>query len=162
MQVWNLLHVARWKCRTQKCRQKSPSGHHRTTLSGYIFAIKARIDNREKKLVKQRYVLHMTPQYGELWPTNGWDPSGSLRHPCKFQRVSRLGSVTARHLVEGVSQTYSWLKLCHPSRPWSIIFLNMSRGCKSGWFLWGLVWFISFSSMVRITIDNTASMYRQA
>jgi len=24
-----------------------------------------------KKLVKQRYVLHTSPQYGELWPTNG-------------------------------------------------------------------------------------------
>jgi len=38
--------------------------------SGYIFATKARIDNR-KKLVKQRYVLHMSPQYGERRPTNG-------------------------------------------------------------------------------------------
>jgi len=28
-------------------------------LSGYIFATKARIDNR-KKLVKQQYVLHMS------------------------------------------------------------------------------------------------------
>jgi len=28
-----------------KNRQKSPSPHHRTTLSGYIFATKARIDN---------------------------------------------------------------------------------------------------------------------
>jgi len=35
----------------QKSRQKSPSGHHRTTLSGYIFAIKARIDNRGKTLL---------------------------------------------------------------------------------------------------------------
>ena len=34
-----------------KSRQKSPSGHHRTTLSGYIFATKARIDNREKNLL---------------------------------------------------------------------------------------------------------------
>ena len=34
--------------------QKSPSGHHLTTLSGYIFAMKACIDNR-KKLVKQQY-----------------------------------------------------------------------------------------------------------
>jgi len=36
----------------QKLAKKSPSGpgHHRTTLSGYIFAIKARIDNREKLL----------------------------------------------------------------------------------------------------------------
>jgi len=31
-------------------RNKSPSGHHRTTLSGYIFATKARIDNRKKLL----------------------------------------------------------------------------------------------------------------
>jgi len=36
----------------QKSRKKSPSGHHRTTLLGYIFATKAHIDNR-KKLVKQ-------------------------------------------------------------------------------------------------------------
>jgi len=92
MQVWNLLHAARWKCRTQKRRQKSPSGHHRTTLSGYVFATKARIDNR-KKFVKQRYVLHMSSQHGELRPTNGWDPSGSLRHPSKFQRVSRLAEL---------------------------------------------------------------------
>ena len=31
-----------------KKSQKSPSGHHRTTLLGYIFATKARIDNRKK------------------------------------------------------------------------------------------------------------------
>ena len=87
-----------------KCRQKSPSGHHRTTLLGYIFTTKARIDNR-KKLVKQQYLLHMLPQYRELRPTSGWDRRGSLGHPCKFQRVSRLGSVTARHSSIGVSQT---------------------------------------------------------
>jgi len=33
-----VLHAARCKCRTQKSRQKSPSGHHPTNLSGYIFA----------------------------------------------------------------------------------------------------------------------------
>jgi len=38
----------RWKYTTQKSRQKSPSGHHRTTLSGYIFATEAYIDNRKK------------------------------------------------------------------------------------------------------------------
>jgi len=42
-----------------------PSGHHRTILSGYIFATKADIDNL-KKLVKQHYLSHMSPQYGEL------------------------------------------------------------------------------------------------
>jgi len=44
--------------------------HHRTTLSDYIFAIKARIDN-QKKVVKQQYLLHMSLQYGELRPTSG-------------------------------------------------------------------------------------------
>jgi len=48
-----------------------------------------------KKLVKKQYLLHMSPQYGELWPTNSWDWFGSLRHPSKFQRVSRLTFVTA-------------------------------------------------------------------
>ena len=96
MQVWNVLHAAHWKCRTHKIAKNSPSGHHRTTLSGYIFTTKARINN-QKKLVKQQYLLHMSPQYGELWPTSDWDHFVSLGYPCKFQRVSRLGSVTARH-----------------------------------------------------------------
>jgi len=55
----------------KKSRQKSPSGHHRTTLSVYIFPTKARIDNSKKKLVKHQYVLQMSPQYGEHRPTNG-------------------------------------------------------------------------------------------
>jgi len=32
-------------------RKKSPSAHHRTTLSGYIFATKAHIDNQKKNLL---------------------------------------------------------------------------------------------------------------
>jgi len=51
--------------------KKSPSAHHRTTLSGYIFATKVRIDNRKKKLVKQQYLVQMFSQIGELQPTSG-------------------------------------------------------------------------------------------
>jgi len=40
-------------------RKKSPFWHHRTTLSGCIFAGEAYVDNR-KKLVKHRYLLHMS------------------------------------------------------------------------------------------------------
>ena len=110
MQVWNLLHAARWKHRMQKSRQKSPSGHHRITLSGYIFfpivdTCLSTYRQSEKKLVKHQYLLYMSSQYGELRPTNGWDRLTSLGHPCKFQLVSRLGSITAWHLVVGVSQT---------------------------------------------------------
>jgi len=39
---------------------KSPPAHLRTNLLGYIFAIKAHIDNR-KKIVKQQYLFHMSP-----------------------------------------------------------------------------------------------------
>jgi len=46
-----VLLAARCKNGTQKTRQKSPSGHHRTTLSGYIFATTAHIDNRKKNLL---------------------------------------------------------------------------------------------------------------
>jgi len=59
-----VLHGARCKYSKQKVVKKS--GHYRTTLSGYIFATKAHIDNR--KNVKQQYLLHMFPQYGELRP----------------------------------------------------------------------------------------------
>jgi len=75
---------------------KSPSANHCTTLSGYIFITKACIDNR-KKYVKWQYLLHMSSQYGERRPTNGWYLLASLKHPSKFQRVLRLGFVSARN-----------------------------------------------------------------
>jgi len=100
MQIWNVLHAARRKFRTQKVAKKSPSGHHRTTLSRYILATKARIDNHKKNLLSSNIPPHV-PTIWWTWPTSGWDRSGSLGHPCKFQQVSRLGSVTARHSNSG-------------------------------------------------------------
>jgi len=75
--------------------KRSPSAHHRTNLSSYIFATNACIDNRKKKtkLVKQQYLLHTSLQYGKFRPTNGRHRFGSLGHPSKFQRVSRRGFV---------------------------------------------------------------------
>ena len=73
MQVWNMLHAARWQYRTQKVVKKSPSVYHHTSLSGYIFATKAHIDNWKKRF-KQQYLLHMFPQYRELRPTAEIDP----------------------------------------------------------------------------------------
>jgi len=77
MQVWNLLHGARWKYRTQKVTKISPSGHHRRTLSGCILA------TRHVSTIGK----NMFPQYGELRSTSGWDRSGSLGHPFRFQRL---------------------------------------------------------------------------
>ena len=89
--------------------KKSASAHHRTTLSSYIFATKAHIDNRKKKLVKQQCLFQISPQYGELWPTSGWDRSGSLGHHNWFQRVSHLGSVTAWYSSSGRQPNFSAL-----------------------------------------------------
>jgi len=82
MQVWNVLHAARWKYSTQKIAICAPSHN----VVG-------------KKLVKQQYFLHVSPQYGELRPTNGWDWLVSLGHPSQFQRVSRLGFDTVLTLL---------------------------------------------------------------
>jgi len=63
----------------------------------------------EKKPVKQQYLLQMSLQYGELQPTNGSDLLASLGHPCKFQRVSRLGSVVARQSSSGRQPNFAAL-----------------------------------------------------
>ena len=104
MQVWNVLHAACWKYRTQKVAKN----RHLDTIAQLCQAIYSQLRHLStigKKLVKQQYVFQMSPQSGELRPTSSWDLLASLRHPCKFQQVSRLGSFTARHLVVGVSQT---------------------------------------------------------
>jgi len=134
MQVWNMLHVVHWKYRTQKLAKKLPSGHHCTTLSGYIFPTEARIDNQ--KIVKKQYLLHMSPQHGELQPTSGWDRSGTLGHPSSFQRVSCLGSITARHSNIGCRPNFATLNrgrhLHSAGRPsrWALAHILVSVQCQ--------------------------------
>ena len=58
-----------------------------------------------KKLVKQQYLLHMSPQYGELRPTSGWDRFVSLGHPGNFNGFRVLAALLHGTIVVGVSQT---------------------------------------------------------
>ena len=136
MQVWNVLRAARWKCRTQK----SPKSHHLGTIAQLCRAISSQIRHIStigKKLFKQRYLPHMSAQYSELRPTSGWDRSSSLGLPCKFQRVSRLGSVTTRHYSSGRQPNFAALNIGRhlylagrPSR-WALVhissFVNVGR-----------------------------------
>ena len=94
-----MLQAARWKYRMQKIAKNLPSADHRTTLLGYIFTAKACIDNRTKMLKSN--TSSTCPHYGELQPTNGWDWFVSLGYSSKFQQVSHLGFVTARHSSNG-------------------------------------------------------------
>jgi len=102
MHVWNVLHTAHWKYRTQKITIKLPSGHYRK-LCPAISSQLRHVLTIGKNLWNS-YLLHMSPQHGELWPTNGWDPFQSLGHTIKFQRVSRLGFITAAMSLTGGQQ----------------------------------------------------------
>jgi len=69
MQIWNLLHAACWNYETQN----SPSAHHRRTLSGYIFATKACIDNRKNVLNNNISTCpHNMLNFGPLTAEIGW------------------------------------------------------------------------------------------
>jgi len=105
MQVWNLLQAAHWKHRMQTSRQKSPSGHHRTTLSRYIFATKARIDNRKKNLLSSNMsstrphnMVNFGPPAAETDPVV-WGTTAN------FNRFRVLAALLHGTLVVGVSQT---------------------------------------------------------
>jgi len=83
--------------------KKSPSGHHRATLSGYIFPTKARIDNW-KKLVKQQYRLQMSAQYGELDPLAAEIGPVVWGTTANFSRLCVLAVLLHGTTVVGVSQ----------------------------------------------------------
>ena len=94
-----MLHATRWKYRTQKWRKKSPSAHHRTTLSAVSSQL-GHVSTIGNKLVKWQYLLHMFSQYSELRLSIGWDLLASLGHPSKISMGFASGT-----LVVGVTQT---------------------------------------------------------
>jgi len=60
------------------------------------------------KLRHCHYILHMFSQYVELRPTSSWDRLVGLGHPSKFQRVSRLGFVTAPTSMNEGQPNFAW------------------------------------------------------
>jgi len=95
------------ECRSETCcaqltentaRKNDAKNRHLGTISQICRAISLQLRHVStigKKPVKQQYLLLMSPQY-ELQPTSGWYRFVSLGHPCKFQPVLPLGSVTAQ------------------------------------------------------------------
>jgi len=80
------------KIQDAKITQKSPSAHHHTTLSGYIFATKAYIGNR-KECVKRQYLLRISSQYAELPPLTAeicWQVRGTAAHFNGFRVLACL------------------------------------------------------------------------
>jgi len=85
--------------RRKKSQKKLPSVHHRATLSAYISATKAYINNR-KNLLKQQYLPHMSLQYGAA-------EIGSLASgtPADFNGFRVLASLLLRRCSMEVNQT---------------------------------------------------------
>jgi len=88
-----------------KNRQKSPSAHHRTTLSGYIFATKAHIDNRKKNLLSSNISSrcpHNMVNFSLLAAEIGQVVWGT---PANFNGFRVLAALLHGSQVVGVSQT---------------------------------------------------------
>ena len=86
----------------KKIAKKLRSGHHSTTLSGYIFASKAPIDNWKKKLLNSNVspdVLtpHNMVNIGSLADEICWRVWGNLQISTGFTSCQGLGNVTAWH-----------------------------------------------------------------
>jgi len=85
--------------------KKSPSAHHRTTLSVYIFVIEAHIDNRKKNLLSSN-ISSTCPynmvNFGLLKAEICWWVWGT---PANFNGYRVMVALLHGTLVVGVSQT---------------------------------------------------------
>ena len=124
-----MLYAARYKCRTQKRRQKSPSGHHRTTLSGYIFATTACIDNRKKNLLSSNISSTCPHNMVNFGPLAAEIVSLVWGTPGNFNGFHVLAALLHGTLVVGVSQTAALNRGRHlysAGRPSRWAFAHMS------------------------------------
>ena len=92
---------ANLECRSEMCCMQlaentgckhSPSAHHRTTMSGYIFAIKVHIDN-QKNLLNSNISFtcpHNMMNFGPLTADIGWRASGT---PANYNGFHILASL---------------------------------------------------------------------
>jgi len=65
-------------------RKNDAKNHHLRAIAQFCQAVSLQLRHVltiAKTLVKQHYLLHMSPQYGECRPINGSDPFQSLGHP---------------------------------------------------------------------------------
>jgi len=105
MQVWNVLHAARWKSRMQKIAKNLPSGHHRTTLSGCIFAIKAHIDNQKKNMLSSNISSTCLQNMADSSPLTAEIGSWVWGTPATFNGFRVLASLLQRRRSPEASQT---------------------------------------------------------
>jgi len=104
-----------------KIAKNLPSVQHRTTLSCYIFATKAHIDNRKKTSST------CPPNMAIVGPLMAEIRFGNLGHPSTFQWVVRLGSIAARHSTPCLKKTsHLWLAITLTHMNGFLIFFGVN------------------------------------
>jgi len=118
--------------------KKSPSQHHRTTLSGYIFATEACIDNRKKNLLSSNIsptcpynMVNFSPLAAEIvslvWGTpasfNGFRALAALLHATLLVGVSQTAALNRGRHLYSTGRPSLWA-LAHIS---SFVFLHFAR-----------------------------------
>jgi len=105
----------------------------------------------EKKLVKQQYLLHMSPQYGKLRPTNGWDCWPVWGTPANFNWFRPLALLLHQRRSTEVKKT---LQDVWPS-PGLVHYIHILRGsCRLTEFCNR---FASKSYIGSITVQHSSS-----
>jgi len=87
---------------------QDPINRHLGTIPQLCRAISSQLRHVStigKKLVKQQYLLYMSPQYGEVRPTSGCDRFVSLGHPGNFNGFRVSAALLHGTLVVGIIQT---------------------------------------------------------
>jgi len=119
---------AKLECRSEICCTRlaenrgcknNAKNHHLRTIAQLCQAISSQLRHVltiEKKLVKQQYLLHMSSQYAECQPTNGWDRLASFGHPASLNGLP------------------SWLCYCTDVTQRRSTTLRTMFGCLLGWY----------------------------
>ena len=150
MHVWNVLHAARWKYRTkitQKIAICAPS-HVCWAVSSQVRHVASIGKNLLNGNISST-CSHNMVNFGQL---EAEIVSGVLGHPSYFQRLPRLGSVTARQSSSERQPNFAALNrgrhqcsaLAHISSLFFLLFSSPNLSGRVGdWMftiLWHMVW----------------------
>jgi len=119
-----------------KIAKKSPSRHHRTTLSGYIFATEAHIDNRKKNLLSSNIsptcpynIINVGLLVAEI-VTAFWLPVRNVLS-LSFSTTSISCSSPSSCGLSGAGRCHS-----HERAPGLTILRSMIGGCQTNVLEW--------------------------
>jgi len=117
MQVWNVLHAAWWKYKTQN----SPKICHLGTITQVCRAVSSQLRHVStvgKKLVKQQYLLHTSSQYGQLLDRRTVFLDLNVRYWVGSMLLTRCNCFWNTHIAKRVSCTavsWDYLLICSNS-----------------------------------------------